>query len=134
MVHKIWSKIGDMQLSSIFLTFVGPCIANIFSEYDQQDATLLRFIYFCKTVYMFQTVFLRPSSGAQNCTYSVRHLLDRYCYLLLAWTSLRSFSGSQMVYKIYLEKKNFQSLWRKFKFHSNLTRIAVLYVKIYVHL
>ena len=38
--------------------------------------------------------FFRPSSGAQNCTYSVRHLSDcyllrhmsyRYCYLLLAW-------------------------------------------------
>jgi len=26
--------------------------------------------------------FFRPSSGAQNCTYSVRHLSDRYCYLL----------------------------------------------------
>ena len=29
--------------------------------------------------------FFRPSSGAQNCTYSVRYLSDRYCYLLLAW-------------------------------------------------
>jgi len=24
--------------------------------------------------------FFRPSSGAQNCTYSVRYLSDRYCY------------------------------------------------------
>ena len=31
------------------------------------------FIYFCKTFYMFQTVF-PPSSGAQNCTYSVRYV------------------------------------------------------------
>jgi hypothetical protein len=31
----------------------------------------------------FRRVF-RPSSGAQNCIYSVRHLSDRYCYLLLA--------------------------------------------------
>jgi len=30
--------------------------------------------------------FLRPSSGAQNCTYSVRYLSDQYCYLLLALT------------------------------------------------
>ena len=29
--------------------------------------------------------FFRPSSGAQNCTYSVRYLSDRYCYLLLTW-------------------------------------------------
>ena len=28
--------------------------------------------------------FFRPPSGAQNCSYSVRHLSDRYCYLLLA--------------------------------------------------
>ena len=28
--------------------------------------------------------FFRPSSGAQNCTYSVRYLSDCYCYLLLA--------------------------------------------------
>jgi len=33
----------------------------------------------------FRRVF-RPSSGAQNCTYSVRYLSDQYCYLLLAWT------------------------------------------------
>ena len=29
--------------------------------------------------------FFRPSSGTQYCTYGVRHLSDRYCYLLLAW-------------------------------------------------
>ena len=40
------------------LTFIGPCVANIFSEYNQQDATFLKFIYFCKTLGMFQTVFL----------------------------------------------------------------------------
>jgi len=28
-----------------------------FSEYNQQDAKFLRFINFCKTLYMFQTVF-----------------------------------------------------------------------------
>ena len=50
----------------------------IFAEYNQQDATFHNlFIYFFKTLYMFQTVF-RPSSGAQNCTYSVRHLSDQY--------------------------------------------------------
>ena len=41
----------------IFLTFICPCIANIFSEYNQQDATFLRFIYSCKTLCMFQTGF-----------------------------------------------------------------------------
>ena len=37
--------------------FIGPCVANIFSEYNQQDAKFLKFIYFCKTLYMFQTGF-----------------------------------------------------------------------------
>jgi hypothetical protein len=35
--------------------------------------------------------FFRPSSGAQNCTYSVRYLSDRYCYLLLVLTFLNLF-------------------------------------------
>ena len=46
----------------IRLTFIGPCIANIVSEFNQQDATFLKFIYFCKTLYMFQTVFLSTIS------------------------------------------------------------------------
>ena len=37
---------------------------------------------------MFQTVF-GPSSGAQNCTYSVRYLSEQYRYLLLAWVFVR---------------------------------------------
>jgi len=39
------------------LTFIRPCMANIFSKYHKQEATFLRFIYFCKTLYMFQTGF-----------------------------------------------------------------------------
>jgi len=39
------------------LTFIVPCIANTFSEYNQQAAMFLRFIYFCKVLCMFQTVF-----------------------------------------------------------------------------
>ena len=35
--------------------------------------------------------FFRPSSGAQNCTYSVRHLSDRYWYLLLAAGTRQAF-------------------------------------------
>jgi len=38
------------------LTFMGPCIVNIFSEYNQQDETFLRFIYFCTRLYKFRTV------------------------------------------------------------------------------
>jgi len=31
---------------------------NYIPKYNQQDATLLDFIYFCKVLYMFQAVFL----------------------------------------------------------------------------
>jgi len=41
----------------IYLTFICPYIANIFSVYNQKDSTLLKFIYVCKMLYMFQTVF-----------------------------------------------------------------------------
>ena len=46
-----------MNSDEISLTFIGPCIANVFSEYNEQDVTFLKFIYSCKTFYMFQTVF-----------------------------------------------------------------------------
>jgi len=33
------------------------CVLFVFSEYNQQDAIFLKFIYFCKTLYTFHTVF-----------------------------------------------------------------------------
>jgi len=60
-----------------------PRILHIFSEYNQQDATFLNLFISVRRSTCFGRVF-RPSSGAQNCTYSVRYLSDRYCYLLLA--------------------------------------------------
>jgi hypothetical protein len=48
----------NFAFKSIYsLTITGPCTADIFSEYNQQDATFLVFIYFCKMLYMFQTAF-----------------------------------------------------------------------------
>jgi len=61
------------------LTFIGPCIANIFSEYNQQDATFLNLFISLRTSTCFRRVF-RPSSGAQNCTCRVRYFSDWYCY------------------------------------------------------
>ena len=48
------------------LPLIGPCIANIFSDYNQQDATFLKFIYFCKTLYMFQICYLLLAAGSSN--------------------------------------------------------------------
>jgi len=55
---------------------------NIIPNYSQQDARFLKFIYFYRRFTCFGR-FLRPSSGAHNCTYSFR-----YCQpiLLLAAT------------------------------------------------
>ena len=61
-------------------------INALFSEYNQQDAMFLNFFISVKSCTCFR-LFFRPSSGAQNYTYSVRYLSVQYCYLLLAWTA-----------------------------------------------
>jgi len=53
---------------NINLTFIGPCIANIFAEYNQQDATFHNLFISIRRSTCFRR-FFRPSSGAQNCTY-----------------------------------------------------------------
>jgi len=77
------SKEGHGQ-TNILLTFIGPCITNTFAEYNQQDATFHNLSISVGRSTCFRRVF-RPSSAAQNCTYSVRYLSDQYCYLRLAW-------------------------------------------------
>ena len=74
------------------LTFIGPCIANIFAEYNQQDATFHKLFISVRRSTCFRR-FFRPSSGAQNCTYSDRYLSDRYYHLLLAWLATDSGIG-----------------------------------------
>ena len=66
------------------LTFIVPCIANIFVQHSQQDAAFHNLFISVRHSTCFRRVFC-PTSGAQNCTYSVRNLSDWYCYLLLAW-------------------------------------------------
>ena len=62
----------------------GSDVSLFFAEHNQQDATFLNLFISVRRSTCFRRVF-RPSSGAQNCTYSVRYLSDQYCYLLLAW-------------------------------------------------
>ena len=76
-----WTFIPCKKIAFL-LTFIGPCIANIFAKYNQQDATFHNFFISVRRSKCFRRVF-RPSSGAQNCTYSVRYLSDQYCYLPL---------------------------------------------------
>jgi len=77
--RNMCSTVDKMLLN---LTFIGTWIANIFAEYNQQDTKFLGLFIPVRWSTCFRRVF-RPSSGAQNCTYSVRHLSDQYCYLLL---------------------------------------------------
>ena len=68
-------------------------------KYNQQDATLYNILYYCQCCTCFRR-FLRPSSGAQNCTQSVRymssllakcsskqawHIPDAVCTVLSSW-------------------------------------------------
>jgi hypothetical protein len=70
---------------------------HTFAEYNQQDATIHNLFISVRRSTCFRRSFL-PSSGAQNCTYSVRYLSDRYCYLLLAWPGLaRLAAGSSCI-------------------------------------
>jgi len=57
-----------------------PCMANIFAEYNQQDATFHNLFISVERSTCFRRVS-RPSSGAQNCTYSIRYLSDQYLTL-----------------------------------------------------
>ena len=93
MLQSINTAYGKAQRSSIlkiYCTFSTlevsadgrPCITHwhnllIITNYSQQDANFLEFIYFWRRSTCF-TRFLRPSSGAHNCTCSFR-----YCQLIL---------------------------------------------------
>jgi len=78
-----WSYHLEAQIIQPNLTFIGPCIINIFVEYNQQDAKFLNlFILVIRSTCI--RWFFRPSSGAQNCTYSVRYLSDQNCLARLA--------------------------------------------------
>jgi hypothetical protein len=50
---------------------------NIITDYSQQDAMVLEFIYFYRCCTCFRW-FLRPSSGAHNCTYDLS-IVNQYC-------------------------------------------------------
>jgi len=66
--------VSPQDVISRNLTFIGPYIANIFADYNQQDATFHNLFISVRRSTCFRR-FFRPSSGAQNCTYSVRLIL-----------------------------------------------------------
>jgi len=98
-LNHIW--IGHIQVTEVHINYVFS--VNLFdlplrrfswhgnnlrkfSKYNQQDATFHNWFISVRRCTWFRR-FSRPSSRVQNYTYSVRHLSDRYCYLLLAAVS-----------------------------------------------
>jgi len=52
-------------MEAVDLTFMGPCIVNVFFMYNQQDATLYNILYYCQCSTCFRQ-FLCPSSRADK--------------------------------------------------------------------
>jgi hypothetical protein len=79
------NKLTSVQIEPYaFVTFVCPCIANISLKYNQQVATLSRYICFYKLLYMFQAV--PPPIIRSTKLYIQRQVLsNQYCCLLLSW-------------------------------------------------
>jgi len=64
---------NNIWVGNFFLTFISQCTANIFSQYNQQDAMFHNLFISVRRSACFRWVFC-PSSGAQNCKNRVRYL------------------------------------------------------------
>jgi len=74
-----------MQRKLLGLTFIVPCIVIYsYSNNNKMHLFIKLFILVKHSTYFRRSV--RPSSGAQNCTYN-RHMSKSCCYLLLAGTT-----------------------------------------------
>ena len=88
--HFSLCMLGEINCLHIFAAFPTPAgkkkknPAGTFAECNQQDATLHNLFISVRRSTCFGR-FFRPSSASQNCTYSVRYLSGRYCYLLVVW-------------------------------------------------
>ena len=83
---NVTTVIGEWELKRIRkeVGVVKPKEQEFLRRIQPTRCDVSQFIYFCKTLYMFQTGF--PSIiRSSNRTYSVRYLSNQYCYLLLAW-------------------------------------------------
>jgi len=87
-----WSEDGVSVAATARGTYGVIFDISVFSEYNQQDATFQNLFISVRGTTCFRR-FFRPSSGAQTCTYSVRYLSDRYCYLLIATLATGSSIG-----------------------------------------
>jgi len=84
---------------------------NVITNYSQQDATFLEFIYFYRRSTCFRQ-FLRPSSQAHNCTYSFRYCqpilllaatVDEMAHIAISSTVAASSSIGWQYLKLYVQ-------------------------------
>jgi len=73
-------NMSQVKTVSSFTTCTPDTHLNFFAEYSQQDATFLNLFISVRRSTCFRR-FFRPSSGAQNCTDSVRYWSDKYLTL-----------------------------------------------------
>ena len=66
-----------------YLTFMGPCIVNIFQYIYPTRCNFKQFIYIWKLLYMFRVVLPPIIRSAYNWMYSIWYLSHRYCNLPL---------------------------------------------------
>ena len=65
--YKLYGPFKNIKHISVFLTFIGPCIANILAEYNQQDATFHN---------LFISVRRSTCFGRKNCPKHVERLTE----------------------------------------------------------
>ena len=95
-----WLMIVNYTFITVYNTFFFYQIwKDVFAEYNQHGATFHNLFFSVRRLTCFGR-FLRPSSGAQNCTYSVTYLSDQYCYLLLAWPGWNCSIPARLVWQI----------------------------------
>ena len=73
------------QAQALYLTFIVPCIVVYsYSTTNKIDPFLKLFILVKRSTCFARS--LPPSTGAQDCTHSNRHMSNSCCYLLLTGT------------------------------------------------
>jgi len=111
------SKRTSQNICLKFFTFIGPCIVIYsYSKTNKMHLFLKIFI-----LVKYSTCFGRSfhlSSGAQDCTYSIRHMSNSWCYLLVSGDEMEFFF--QIIYScktLYMFWTVFPSIIRSTRLH-----------------
>jgi hypothetical protein len=81
-LFKVKSCHAFSRMTLVCLMFISPCILIYSYSKTNQMHLFLKLFILVKRSTCFGWSF-RPSSGAQDCTYSNRHMSNSCCYLLL---------------------------------------------------